>query len=90
MPTMDFCFPKKGLISAVTQARFLSPSFSLGRDSRQGDPISNVFLFCAEMLAVKIKNNRNIRGIAISDTEYKTTQYADDTSVILDGSEKSL
>ena len=84
MPTMDFCFPKKGLISAVTQARFLSPSFFLG------DPISNVFLFCAEMLAVKIKNNRNIRGIAISDTEYKTTQYADDTSVILDGSEKSL
>ena len=35
-------------------------------------------------------NNRNIRGITISDTEYKIAQYADDTSVILDGTERSL
>ena len=31
-----------------------------------------------------------IKGIHINETEYLLTQFADDTSLILDGSEKSL
>ena len=51
-----------------------------------------LFVFCAEVLAIKIKNNKNIKGITthINNTEYKLSQYADDTSVILDGSSTSL
>lgn len=37
-----------------------------------------------------IKQNKDIKGICINDTEHKISQYADDTSLVLDGSPKSL
>ena len=37
-----------------------------------------------------IRNNITLKGIFINNKEYKLSQYADDTSVILDGSENSL
>ena len=78
-------------ISAVTQAGFLSSFFNLERGCRQGDPIlSYIFLLCAEILDTKIRHNDNIKGITINETEHKLTLYADDTTAILDGSEKSL
>lgn len=78
-------------LSAVTQAGCLSNFFKLERGCRQGDPISPyLFLICAEILSIKIKNNKNIKGIKINKTEYLISQYADDTVLILDGSENSL
>ena len=57
----------------------------------QGDPISQyLFILCAEILAIIIKNNKKIKGIKINNKEFILTQYADGTSVILDGSEESL
>lgn len=47
-------------------------------------------LLCAEILSIKIKNNENITGIKVNNTQYLISQYADDTSIILNGSEKSL
>lgn len=65
--------------------------FKLGRDCRQGDPISSyIFLLCAEVLALKLKNNKGINGINIDNSEFLLSQYADDTLIILDGSERSL
>lgn len=79
------------LNSCVTQAGFLSNFFKLGRGCRQGDIISPyIFLLCAEILSVKIKNNKSIKGIKIGNTEFLMSQYTDDTTIILDGSEKSL
>lgn len=78
-------------LSAVIQAGCLSNFFKLERGCRQGDPISPyLFLICAEILSIKIKNNKNIKGIKINKTEYLISQYADDTVLILDGSENSL
>ncbi|MCU7801313.1 MAG: hypothetical protein KZQ70_14570, partial [gamma proteobacterium symbiont of Lucinoma myriamae] len=63
----------------------------VSRGCRQGDPLStNIFVLCAEILALKIRENNQIRGIKINDTEFKITQFADDTSMILDGSSTSL
>ena len=41
-------------------------------------------------LAHKIKSTKNIKGIKIEDNEYLMSQYADDTVIILDGTENSL
>ena len=42
------------------------------------------------MLATAIRKNTNIKGISINDVEIKLSQYADDTTLILDGSDESL
>ena len=76
---------------AINQGGNLSSFFYTERGSKQGDPISQyLFILCAEILAINIKNNKKIKGIKINNKEFILTQYADDTSVILDGSEESL
>ena len=78
-------------ISVVSQAGFLSNLFQLGRGCRQGDPISSyIFLLCAEIISIRIKHNPDIKGIKINENEHLISQYADDTLIILDGTEKSL
>jgi len=58
---------------------------------RQGCPLSPyLFPLSVEILAEAIRNKREIRGIKIQDTEFKISQYADDTTLILDGSEESF
>ena len=65
--------------------------FKIGRGCRQGDPLSPyLFIICVEFLAVKIRNNKNIKGIKVNNIEFRISQYADDTSIILYGSESSL
>ena len=37
-----------------------------------------------------VRKNKETKGISINGKEYKLSQYADDTQLILDGTEKSL
>ena len=56
-----------------------------------GDPVAPYLsILCAEILAILIKQNKDIKGIFVYDKEHKLSQYADDTSLILDGSASSL
>ena len=43
-----------------------------------------------EVLADAIRKNQNVKGIFVNGNEIKISQYADDTTLILDGSLESL
>ena len=65
--------------------------FSVHRGVLQSCPLSPyLFILSAEFLAKAIRKNTDIKGLLVKDTEIKLSQYADDTTLILDGSEKSL
>ena len=77
--------------SCVTQCGWISDPFTLQRGCRQGDPMSPyVFILCAEFLSRAIINAKEIEGFKIKGQEKKLTQFADDTSLFLNGSKKSL
>ena len=68
-----------------------SDFFSVHRGVRQGCPLSPyLFILSAEILAKAIRKKAHIKGLLVKDTENKLSQYADDTTLILDGSAKSL
>ena len=56
--------------------------FKITRGVRQGDPISAyLFIIALELLAIKIRNNKKIKGITIGGVEIKLSAYADDISL---------
>ena len=78
-------------MSSVLVNGTATKQFKLGRGCRQGDPLSPyIFLICAEMLGCLIRKNQRISGIVIDNIECNISQYADDSTVILDGSNRSL
>ena len=65
--------------------------FKPQRGVRQGCPLSPyLFIFCVEILAERMRNNKDSKGIFVHGNEIKISQYADDTTLILDGTKKSL
>ena len=82
---------QKNAESRVTQSGWVSDPFQLHRGCRQGDPLSPyVFILCAEILSQAFINNKEVVGLKIGDREQKLTQFADDTTLFLDGSKKAL
>ena len=55
-------------------------------------PIITIYFFfiCSEILGLLIRKNQFIVGLKVKTTENKIFQYADDTLLTLNGSEKDL
>ena len=76
------------IVASVSQC---GNPFPIERGCRQGDPISPyLFILCAQILYMMVMNDKNIKGITIRQKEIKITQFADDTTIILNGTEDSL
>ena len=77
--------------SYILQCGVLSSQINIKRGCRQGDPLSPyLFLLVVEILSLIIENDTSIKGITIGSQTYKLTQFADDTTILLDGNTSSL
>ena len=70
--------------SCVGNNGYYSEFFLLNRSIRQGCPISALlFILTSELIAINIRNDKNIVGIKIGNVEYKISLMADDTTLIV-------
>ena len=91
----DFCDWVQALYknpeSCIINNGNCSSFFNILRGVRQGDPLSPyLFILSLELMSASMKYDPDITGIKINDSEYMLSQYADDSSLLLDGNEKSL
>ena len=62
----------------------MSQSFLIERGVRQGCPLSMIlYIILAEVMIENIRQNRNIKGITISQKETKISAFADDTTIYI-------
>jgi len=77
--------------SCIINNGHCSELFNLQRGVRQNDALSPyIFILVLELLSAAVKNNPNISGVKVNNTEYLLSQYADDSSLTLDDDETSL
>ncbi len=63
---------------------WISKDIQLSRGVRQGCPLSAlIFVLTVEIMAIKLRDNQNIKGFQCGDREIKTSMYADDASLLL-------
>ena len=69
--------------SAVLNNGFCTNYFSLSRGVRQGCPLSPyLFVLAVELLACKIRQDKEIQDIKVLGKELKLSQFADDTTLL--------
>ena len=77
--------------SCVVNNGWSAGFFELSRGVRQGCPLSPyIFILCVEVLAITICKDNLVKGITVGSTECKLSQYADDATLILDGTQESF
>ncbi len=71
-------------IISIKNNGWFSKDIKLHRGVRQGCPLSALlFVLTVEIMAIKIRQNKNIHGFQCRNQEIKTSMYADDTSLLL-------
>ena len=70
--------------SCIMNNDFSTGYFSLERGARQGDPLSPyIFVLCLEILFIKIRSNKAIKGFKFEKLEVKLTSFADDVTFLI-------
>ena len=70
----------RNIKSCIGNNGYYTESFNVSRSVRQGCPISALlFIPVAELLAISIRSNTDIKGITLMKREFKIAQLADDT-----------
>ena len=78
-------------MASILQVGVLSEFFPIERGCKQGDPIAPYLLMLsAQVLYVMIQSNTMVKGIKIGQEVIKISQFANDTTIFMDGSESSL
>ena len=89
---INILYDSRGVVNARLQINgHLSSPYMVKRGLRQSCPLSCLlFLLCIEPLAVRIRADVQVKGLIFNGVEIKISSYADDTTLILDGSAESL
>ena len=75
-------FNENEIFSIINQAGHCSQNVNIYRGYRQGDPISSyIIILCVEILARRIRNNEQIKGVTLNYHNIVMSQFADDTSI---------
>ena len=81
----------KNFTASVVQAGVWTAPITTGRGCKQGDPIASYLLIsCGQILSYRLEFDCQFKDITIGEKEFKLPQFADDTTVFLDGSRDSL
>ena len=79
------------IYASVLQCGYLSNPIHVGRGCRQGDPIAPyLFIIYSFFLTAMVNQDKLVKGIKLGKDEVKIIQFADDTTIFLDGTEGSL
>ena len=74
----------QNITSCVLNNGFSTGLFDIQRGVKQGDPLSPyLFIMVLEVLAISIRENKNIQGILVGGTEIKLELFADDLTAFL-------
>ena len=66
---------------------YFSDIININKGVRQGAPNSSyIFLLCAEMMALMLKQNQKIEGLPVGEMKYLLGQYADDMDTYIKAS----
>ena len=77
--------------AVVNHCGNISKRLAIGRGARQGDPIASyLFIICIEILAHKLRSDREIQGFQIENLTHTLELYADDCSIFLQPTDKDL
>ena len=77
--------------ACVTNNGYFTPWFQVSRSVKQGGPCSAYFfLILAEVLAIEIRKNPNIKGFMVNEILKLFGQYADDIDLYIKANKASL